>query len=155
MPNEQPVTTQSSLPSKVENARAGEATKDSPPLSPEALGKLPPEAQKIFHQMVSLQATMPVFNPVFSKIESGHIDKILDYTNESEKREHAKACTDRWFLAGYTAGGLLAVLYIIRFLVGVGKDDLLIQVGPWVVAVIGAGIGGYGIATERQRRQKN
>jgi hypothetical protein len=64
---------ESALPEKKE-AEENKDERPDHPIEPEILEKLPPEVRKAVESISMISGSVPVFNPIYKKINEGHID---------------------------------------------------------------------------------
>lgn len=135
---------ESKPPQKPDGQEKAEGEKESSPIEPEVLDKLPPELKRAVESF-SLQAfTGPVFHPILKKITESHIDKVLDQTEKDSEREFKDRKSGRLFGLIYALIGAALFVFITIYLAGQDKElyrDLLTK----VIIFFGGGGLGYGI----------
>ncbi len=142
---------QSSLPAETPDDVLGE--KGSPDeetgepfLAEEDLEGVPPEQrQTIMRAFASVTGFAgPVFNPILRRVNSGHIDKVLEHVEQSSVRANDSAASERRYQFAYTIVGLAALVFLVVFF----RDDPDILI-PIVSAAAGFA-GGFGIGRFRR-----
>jgi hypothetical protein len=138
----------SSLPDKAPAKTNG--GKETGPIDPEVLEKLPPEVRR-YVESFSLQAiTAPVFNPIFNKITESHLDKVLDQAEKADERDFNDRQRGRAFALLYGLIAAALFVFVTIYLAGLDKElyrDLLTKI---IIFFGGSGIG-YGVKAWRDR----
>ena len=86
----------------------------------------------------------PVFNPIFRRITSGHIDKILEHVEQVSVRADSTSTSERRYQLGYTILILTAFVFLVVFFED--DPDILIP----IVSVAAGFAGGFGIGRFRR-----
>jgi len=114
------------------------------------LKNAPPRVRKIFEAMMVSGSMGPSNHPIFEKIEPSHIDKFLDYSHQSDEREHEYRRSSRWFQMFGFVFAVLA-LFAATWLLLPDKD-LLTELFK-ILVVFGGGVGaGYGFRARQDRQ---
>jgi len=122
-----------------------ESTPDREPARSAGRAERPSEGvvERVFEMVASFQSG-PTANPLFSKMESKHVDQILELAVRDSEREHEfrlKRSTHTLWMLGAI---LVAVLLLCWLLLGYGDTESLENVLTAVLAFAsGAGLG-YG-----------
>lgn len=141
----------SDLPDKKEAVSEDEGDEVSP-LEPEILESLPPEVRKAV-ESISLRAfsgSVPVFNPIYKKINESHIDKILDQSDKDSQRDFDSAASDRKYHLVYITVVLVFLAGMTVFLVRADKElykEVLKLFLPFLAGIAG----GYGLKAYQDR----
>ncbi len=127
------------------------------PVPPEILQFLknaPPEIRKTITQMAAFQFSGPVRheNPLFRKFTPQHIDKLLDYLHEDEKKQCELESSGRFFNLAYALTALGVFVFLVVFLAK-DKPELFVDILKMLVAFAGGFGGGFGIKSYLDRHQ--
>ena len=134
-------------PAKNDEASKGiEISKDKDVLTedeiPEDLEGLPPELKTFIMSMRGYSGPIP--NPLASKINEDHIDKIIEASAKDDERRYKDMQQARKFHLIYFLAGIALFVFLTLFLVG--KDTELFKEIVKLFIVFVGGIGaGYGI----------
>jgi len=121
----------------------------------EILDNLPPEVKKVVEMGISMQRISgPMPNPLLSKINEKHIDKILDIAQKEEDNSYKDAQSTKKYSLVYFIFIILFIAFLIYYLVDKDKSLLLtiIEKGLYVLGGFG---GGYGFRAYLDNRKKN
>jgi len=116
---------------------------------------LPPEVKKVVEMGISMQRISgPMPNPLLSKINEKHIDKILDIAQKEDENSYKDAQSTKKYSLVYFIFIILFVTFLIYYLVDKDKSLLLsiIEKGLYVLGGFG---GGYGFKAYLDNRKKN
>lgn len=119
------------------------------------LENLPPEVKKVVEMGFSMQrisGTMP--NPILSKINENHIDRILDIAQKEEDNSFKDAQSTKKYSLIYFILLIIFVGFLIFYLVDKDRSLLLILVEKGLYVLGGFG-GGYGFKAYIDNRKKN
>ena len=96
----------------------------------------------------------PMPNPLLSKINEKHIDKILDIAQKEDENSYKDAQSTKKYSLVYFIFIILFVTFLIYYLVDKDKSLLLsiIEKGLYVLGGFG---GGYGFKAYLDNRKKN
>ena len=110
---------------------------------PEVLESLPTEGRrKITRAFLSMtQYAGPMFNPIFRRITSEHLTKILDSTESENIRVHGSSASERKYQFAYFVLGLGAIVALLIFFAVREQYEILAAV---VTGALGFG-GGSGV----------
>lgn len=142
--------------SQSENKKASvenQATKESTPEEIDAIVKdMPPEVrQTVRMAMMQTFSRGPAVHPLLEKFTAGHIDKVLDYSQEDDKNEFSLRRSNRYFNLSYVIIGLSVFIFLIVFLAP-QNIDLLKDILKLLVAFIGGVGSGFGLKTYLEKR---
>lgn len=117
------------------------------------IDKLPPDERKIITK--SFQLMMGSFNPspvtpIIKKLTPEHITRIIDYSENEDKRHYRFANWSRFYFTIYV---ILAIALFIFLTVYLSKDntDLYIKIIE-VIVIFGGGFG-LGVGYKNSRKQ--
>jgi hypothetical protein len=115
---------------------------------------LPPEIKKIVEMGFSMQkVSSQSSNPLLSKINEKHIDRILDIVHKEEDNSYKDAQSTKRFSLIYFTIIVLFIGFLIFYLVD--KDTtLLITIIEKGLYVIGGFGGGYGVKAYLDNRKR-
>ncbi|MCD4692692.1 MAG: hypothetical protein K8R79_07255 [Calditrichales bacterium] len=119
----------------------------------DVLDKLPEEVKRVVQIGMSMQRTsMPVYPQLLSKLNEGHITKILDLSEKDDDRVFKDIQSSRKFTLTYVIIFIALFVFITLFLVG--KNPALYQDILKVIVVFAGGLGsGYGLKTYLEKRK--
>jgi hypothetical protein len=148
MPNDEAPLTPSQEPQPKQNetpAIQGE------PVLEEVINKLPPEVKTqittlLLHQRIGSQP-----NPIFNKINEGHIGQLLTSAENDSVRDHELAKSGRWFHLAYALLALLFLVFIIWYLPTIDKDLFKLVITA-IVSLAGGFGGGYGYSKYKEKK---
>ncbi len=140
---------------KKELANTSEENKKEKAQEPEILENMSPEIKKVIEMGFSMQkfsGAMP--NPLLSKINEKHIDRILDISQKEEENSFKDAQSTKKYSLVYFFAIILFFAFLIYFLVDKDKSLLLniIEKGLYVLGGFG---GGYGFKAYLDNKNKN
>lgn len=121
----------------------------------EILDNIPPEIKKVVEMGISMQRiSSPMPNPLLSKINEKHIDKILDIAQKEEDNSYKDAQSTKKYSLVYFILIILFITFLIYYLGDKDKSLLLtiIEKGLYVLGGFG---GGYGFKAYLDNRKKN
>lgn len=121
----------------------------------EILDNIPPEIKKVVEMGFSMQRiSSPMPNPLLSKINEKHIDKILDIAQKEEDNSYKDAQSTKKYSLVYFILIILFITFLIYYLGDKDKSLLLtiIEKGLYVLGGFG---GGYGFKAYLDNRKKN
>lgn len=117
----------------------------------EVLDQLPPEVRKFASMQIS-SISGPRQNPLVSKINEAHIDKILDLAGQDDERTHSDVRSARKYNLVYTILALLLFIFITWFLAK--SDSELYKEILKLFAVFAGGFGGgFGVKAYIDRKK--
>lgn len=121
----------------------------------EIFENMPPEIKKVVEMGISMQrfsGSMP--NPLLSKINENHIDKILEISQKEEDNSYKDAQSTKKYGLIYFILIILFIGFLICYLVDKDKSLLLtiIEKGLFIIGGFG---GGYGFKAYLDNRKKN
>lgn len=122
---------------------------------PEVIENLPPEIKKVVEMGFSMQrfsGAMP--NPLLSKLNEKHIDRILDISEKEEENSFKDSQSNKIYNLIYFILGILFFIFLTVFLVKDNKD-LFLEIVKIGVAIIGGFGGGYGYKTYLDKKKNN
>lgn len=114
---------------------------------PEILKKLPPEIKKVVEMGFSMQRISgPMQNPLLSKLNENHINRILDIGEKEEENIFKDSQSNKKYNLIYFILGILLFVFLVIFL---GKDnkDLFLEILKVGILLIGGFGGGFGYKT--------
>jgi hypothetical protein len=120
------------------------------PIEPEVLDKLPPEVRKAVESFSMFSGSVPVFNPIYKKINENHIDKLLDQTEKDSQRDFEDTASSRRYGLLYTIIVLIFLAGMTVFLVRTDKElykEVLKLLLPFLAGIAG----GYGLKAYQDR----
>lgn len=92
----------------------------------EILENLPPEVKKVVEMGISMQRISgPMLNPLLSKINEKHIDRILDIAQKEEDNSYKDAQSTKKYSLVYFVIIILFISFLIYYLVDKDKSLLL------------------------------
>lgn len=109
----------------------------------EVLEKLPPEDQKIVRRAISFGSMTlagPMPNPVLSKVTPEHVNKMIEYTENDNIREHQAETSTRRYTFLYFIIAAVLLVGILVYLSLMGLTELFLQI-LLILGGIGAGFG--------------
>ena len=106
---------------------------------------LPPEIKRNLEIGLSMQriSSVPLNNPITSKISEEHIDKILNISEKEEEYKYKESKSNRYFALVYVILFLAVFVFLTLYLVEEYKD-IYIDILKISVAFIGGFGSGYG-----------
>lgn len=126
-----------------------EESKPSEEMS-EEFEHLPPEAKKHISKMFAMSMSSgPAPHPIFSKMNTEQVGKVIDYVEEDNKRDHNYRVSQRRY---DFATIIVILLFVLALAAGCLWKDKLEYIAPIITAIVGFG-GGYGLGMSRQRNQ--
>ena len=120
----------------------------SVPIPEDLLADVPQEHRKAITRAFSsvTQFAGPVFNPIFQKVTSEHVTRIIDSMENDSVRDHDTGKSRRRYQLTYSILGLGAIVGLIIFFTLTDNRDLMIPVITSVAGFLG------GLATGRYFR---
>jgi len=113
----------------------------------EILDNLPPEIKKVVEMGFSMQRISGATpNPILSKLNENHIDRILDIGEKEEDNSFKDSQSNKKYNLIYFIIGILLFIFLIVFLVKDNKE-LFLEILKIGVAIIGGFGGGFGYKT--------
>lgn len=132
---------------KQENENSGLTEND-------ALENLPPEVKKIVQLGFSVQRSFsPEPNPLFEKINEGHIDRILDMGAKDDEYAFKESQSNKIYNLIYLIIAAAALIFTVVFLAG-KNDALLSEIFKFGAVFLGGLGGGYGWKSYLDRKKK-
>lgn len=118
------------------------------PIPEDLLADVPQEHRQAITRAFSsiTQVAGPVFNPIFQKVTSDHVSRIIDSMESDSVREHDAGKSKRRYQLTYSVLGLGAIVGLIVFFTLSDNPDLMIPVITAVSGFLG------GLATGRYFR---
>lgn len=114
----------------------------------EEFEQMPTEVKKNFSKMISMfMSSGPMPHPIFSKMNTEQVGKVIDYIEEDSKRDHKNRMSERRY--SFTAF-VIILLFILALAAGCFWKDKLEYIAPILTAIVGFG-GGYGVGVARQK----
>lgn len=124
-------------------------------IDPEILEDLPPEVKKVVEMGISMQRISgPAPNPLFSKINENHIDKILQLAEKEESNTFIDAQSNKKYSVFYFIAIIAFFIFLIVFLVDRDKA-LLLSILEKTAYVLGGFGGGYGLKSYLDSKKEN
>lgn len=124
------------------------------PVEPEIFNNLPPELKEVVRLGFSMQRISgPMQNPLISKINEKHIDKILELAEKEETNSYKDAQSSKKYGVFYFTIILLFIVFLIVFLVGRDKS-LLLSILEKSAYILGGFGGGYGLKSYLDNKKK-
>ncbi len=125
------------------------------PVEPEILNNLPPEVKKVVEMGFSMQRISgPMQNPLMSKINEKHIDKILELAEKEETNTFKDAQSSKRYGVFYFIAILLFIVFLIIFLIDRDKT-LLLSILEKAAYILGGFGGGYGLKSYLDNKKKH
>jgi len=122
---------------------------------PEVLNNLPPEIKKVIEMGFSMQRISgPMPNPILSKLNEKHIDKILDISEKEEDNSFKDSQSNKKYNLIYFILVIIVFIFLIIFLVEDNKE-LLLEILKIAVAIVGGFGGGFGYKTYLDKKKDN
>ena len=113
--------------------------------------KLPPDIRRAIISYTRYVGPAP--NPLFNKIDGEHIHKLIDSTENDEKRAFQDAQSSKWFHLVYVLLAIGVLVFLTLYLPGVDRElykDVLRFLGTFL-----SGLGtGFGAAYLLSKRKK-
>jgi len=120
----------------------------------EMLNNLPPEVKRVVEMGFSMQRISgPMQNPLMSKINEKHIDKILELAEKEENNSFSDAQSNKRYGVFYFIAILLFVIFLIIFLIDRDKA-LLLSILEKAAYILGGFGGGYGLKSYLDNKKK-
>lgn len=115
--------------------------------------KLPPEEKKLITE--SFQLTMGSFSsspitPIIKKLTPEHITKIIDSSDESDRRQYRFALWSRGYMTLYILIGIGLFIFLTIYL-SKNQTDLYKS----IIEVLVAFLGGFGVGTAYKSSKSN
>jgi len=124
------------------------------PVEPEIFNDLPPEVKRVVEMGFSMQrVSSPMQNPLMSKINEKHIDKILELAEKEENNTYTDAQSNKKYGVFYFIVILLFVVFLIVFLIDKDKA-LLLSIIEKAAYILGGFGGGYGLKSYLDNKKK-
>ena len=112
---------------------------------PEELGQDEIAGTRVVGRMMSMMAS--VGNPLLQKLESKHIDRALDLSENQSARERTSEKEARWLLL---LGGVILLCFLAFLIIRLeSNSDLLLQIIYPLISFIVGLVGGYGFGRQR------
>ncbi|HEY0006379.1 MAG TPA: hypothetical protein VGB17_16475 [Pyrinomonadaceae bacterium] len=140
---------EAALPEKREAEDKKDVRRDVP-IEPEVLEKLPPEVKKVVESFSLFSGSVPVFNPIYKKINESHIDKILDQADKDSQRDYDEGVSTRKYSLVYTVIVLIFLAGMTVFLVNTDRE-LYKEVLKLILPFLAGMAGGYGLKAYQDR----
>lgn len=120
---------------------------------PEILDNLPPDIKKVVEMGFSMQRISgPMPNPIVSKLNENHIDRILDISEKEEENAYKDSQSNKAYNLVYFILAILLFVFLIIFLVKEDKE-LLVEILKIGIAIVGGFGGGFGYKTYLDRKK--
>lgn len=129
--------------------------KEQEGIDPEILEDLPPEVREVVKSSIMMQRyTGPMPNPLLSKINDKHIDKILDLAEKEDTNSYNDAQSSKKYGMAYFLIFIAVFIFITLYL---AKDDkeLFMDILSIVISIAGGFGGGYGYKSYVDSRKNN
>lgn len=121
----------------------------------EILDSLPPEAKKVMEMAISMQSIsgrMP--NPILSKLNEEHINKILDQSEKEEDNSFKDSQSNKLYNLIYFVLTIILIVFFVVYLADRDKDLLLNLADKALYILAGFG-GGYGFKAFKDSKKTN
>ena len=116
---------------------------------------LPPEIEKVAEMAFSMQRfSGPMPNPILSKLNEKHIDRILDLTEKEGDNSFKESQSNKKYNLIYFILFILVFVFLTLFLVKDNKD-LFLEIVKIGVAIIGGFGGGFGYKTYLDKKKSH
>lgn len=116
--------------------------------------KLPPEEKKLitesFFQLTMGSFSSSPISPIIKKLTPEHITKIIDSSDESDKRQYRFALWSRGYMTLYILIGIGLFIFLTIYL-SKNQADLYKS----IVEVLFAFLGGFGVGTAYKSSKSN
>lgn len=114
---------------------------------------MPDEVRKVMEMGFSMQRISgPAPNPLHSKINESHIDKILDITAKDDENTFNDAQSSKKFGLTYFILILIFICFLIWFLIDKDQELLMSIIERGLFIICGFG-GGYGYKAYRDNKK--
>jgi len=122
------------------------------PIEPEILENLPPDVRRVAEFAFGMQRVGPMPSPFASKINEGHITRILDISEKDSERDFDDIQRSRWFTLGYA--GLIVGVFVFLTIFLVGKNAALYtEILKLTVVFLGGAGSGFGVKSYMDKRR--
>lgn len=123
------------------------------PKEPEIFDNLPPEIKKVTEMGFSMQRfSGPMPNPIVSKLNENHIDRILDISEKEEENAYKDSQSNKIYNLIYV---LIIVIFFVFLVVFLENKELLVEILKIVIAIVGGFGGGFGYKTYLDRKKSS
>lgn len=130
------------------------SNKDAEGIDPEIFEELPPEIREVVRTGISMQRISgPMPNPLFSKINEKHIDKILDLADKEDTNSYNDAQSNKKYSLFYFLAFIGLFIFITLYLAKSDKE-LFIDILKIIIAIVGGFGGGYGYKSYLDSKKK-
>jgi hypothetical protein len=137
--------------SNTDNNKSSDSSPESEFIPKDVLEQLPPEIRKIVSMQVSSIGT-PRHNPIISKINEGHIDKILDLAGKDDERTHNDVREARKYNLFYVLISVSIFIFLTIFL-ATSNTDLYKEILKLFAIFAGGFGGGFGVKSYLDKRK--
>lgn len=137
--------------SNTDNNKSSDSSPESEFIPKDVLEQLPPEIRKIVSMQVSSIGT-PQHNPIISKINEGHIDKILDLAGKDDERTHNDVREARKYNLFYVLISVSIFIFLTIFL-ATSNTDLYKEILKLFAIFAGGFGGGFGVKSYLDKRK--
>lgn len=117
----------------------------------EFIENLPPEAKSLISMYSRISGPMP--NPMLSKINENHIDKILDIASVEEQNSYNDARQSRLFNLIYFII-IIALFIFLTIYLAAENQELFFKILTYVASLGGGFGGGYGYKVYKDSKKK-
>lgn len=121
------------------------------PIDAEVLENLPPEMRREVKEFLFQKISGPMPNPIMSKVNGEHIDKMLDIAKESDKYDFDDNQSSKLYNLIYVVLGILFFIFLVIYLAK-ENPDLFVEILKIVVLIGGGFGGGYGYKSYLNRK---
>lgn len=123
-------------------------------IDPEILEDLPPEVREVVKSSIMMQRyTGPMPNPLFSKINENHIDKILDLAQKEDENSFSDAQSSKRYSMAYFVIFIGVFVFITLYLAKDNKE-LFSDILGVIISIAGGFGGGYGYKSYVDSKKK-
>lgn len=123
-------------------------------IDPEIFEELPPEVKEVVRTGISMQRISgPMPNPLLSKINEQHIDKILDIADKEDTNTYNDAQSNKKYSLFYFLAIIGLFVFITIYLAKTDKD-LFIDILKIIISIAGGFGGGYGYKSYLDSKKK-
>lgn len=128
--------------------------KESEGIDPEIFEELPPEIREVVRTGISMQRISgPLPNPLFSKINENHIDKILDLAEKEDTNSYNDAQSNKKYSLFYFLAFIGLFVFVTIYLAKTDKE-LFIDILKIIISIAGGFGGGYGYKSYIDSKKK-
>lgn len=128
--------------------------KETEGIDPEIFEELPPEIREVVRTGISMQRISgPMPNPLLSKINEQHIDKILDIADKEDTNSYNDAQSNKRYSLFYFLAFIGLFIFITIYLAKTDKE-LFIDILKIIISIAGGFGGGYGYKSYLDSKKK-